>query len=70
MVMLCYRDMTFCSASIVKCINEECPRFFGPKQSEAAKKWWGEDVHGPAPVAFSDFSDICGEVVPLEGENA
>lgn len=49
-VILCYRDMTFCSSN---CVNTQCPRHFGPQEQEAADKWWG--VPG-APVAFSDFT--------------
>lgn len=51
--MICYRDMTFCSA---QCATKDCKRQFDAAQKAAAKKWWGGDG---APVAFSDFSNTC-----------
>lgn len=56
--MICFRDMTFCESSANRCQNEDCRRFFGVEQSEAARKWWGDD-EGEAPVAFTDFWDQC-----------
>lgn len=51
--MLCFRDMTFCSA---KCVNVLCRRYFGDAERQAAKRWWGGD---DAPVAFHDFGGNC-----------
>jgi len=51
--MICFRDMTFCSA---ECATTDCARNWTPEQQEAARKWWrGND----APVAFADFSGDC-----------
>lgn len=55
--MMCFRDMTFCSA---KCLNTSCPRQFDDEQRAAARKWWKGDG---APIAFSDFSGTCPEYV-------
>lgn len=58
--MICYRDMTFCSA---KCGQTECNRHFGEPERKAAEAWWG----GPdAPIAFSDMSSGCELYIPLE----
>ncbi len=58
--MICFRDMTFCSA---KCKNAECDRQFDAKQKAAAEKWW-EGCDGSPPVAFTDFSPKCEEYKP------
>lgn len=43
-----FRDMTFCKGD--GCTKfATCPRAFNEKQSEAAKRWWGNDS---APVCF------------------
>lgn len=56
--MICFRDMSFCSA---ECGNASCRRNFTDEQAKAAREWWG----GPdAPVAFSDFSDGCEDFIP------
>lgn len=59
--MICYRDMTFCSA---KCATVTCRRNFTEEEAEKAKKWWGDHDFGP-PVAFSDFSANCPEFQPI-----
>ena len=58
--MMCWRDRSFCSASVRRCVNKECDRFFGPEQQRQADAWWGE---GEAPVAFMDFEPDCDIVV-------
>lgn len=72
--MICYRDMTFCTAI---CGNEECGRNFTDEKAAAAKEWWKgfgklyeEDPDG-APVAFSDFkdTDMCPGFKEKEKEN-
>lgn len=55
--MICYKDMTFCSA---ECRNYNCPRNYTDDIHQAAREWWGGD-HDDMPVAFSDFSDTCEE---------
>jgi len=62
-MMLCYRDMTFCSA---KCRTTECMRNWTDEKAKAARDWWGGD---DAPVAFSDFSAGCKFFKP-EGASA
>lgn len=59
--MLCYRDMTFCSAD---CATKNCPRQFTDKERERSKLWWG-DGPGEVPVAFSDFSEHCEMYQPI-----
>jgi hypothetical protein len=59
--MMCFRDMTFCSAYPTRCKNMNCRRAFTELEREAARQWWGNDN---APVAMSDFSDNCAERVP------
>lgn len=58
--MICYKDMTFCSA---ECVNRKCRRNFSPEVAEGARKWWSHDPDN-APIAFSDFSDRCGDFEP------
>lgn len=55
--MICFRDMSFCSASD-HCLTTDCPRHFGEDDKKAAEKWWG----GPdAPIAIMDFQTGCKE---------
>lgn len=61
--MICFRDMAFCSAP---CLTVECRRNFTAETREAARKWWGSD---DAPVAFSDFSEVCPDYQPKEEDN-
>ncbi len=53
--MICYKDMTFCSA---QCRNHNCPRNFTDELHQQAREWWSHDPDH-APVAFSDFSEGC-----------
>jgi hypothetical protein len=57
--MVCYKDMTFCSA---ECENNKCERRLTPKIVEGAIKWWGSDK---APIATCNFSDDCNEYQPI-----
>jgi hypothetical protein len=59
--MLCYRDMTFCSAS---CANKECRRQFTAEDRLKAELWWRGCEGGP-PVAFADFSANCEAYQPV-----
>lgn len=52
--MLCYRDMTFCSAA-ERCGTPNCDRRFTAEEEAQARAWWGSESNGP-PVAFADFS--------------
>lgn len=52
--MLCYKDMTFCSANC----HTICPIKLTPQVEEAAAKWWGSS---DAPIAVSNYSDTCQE---------
>lgn len=55
--MICYRDMTFCSAS-ERCATPDCGRRFTPEEQQKARQWWGSDGDGEGPpVAFADFSN-------------
>jgi hypothetical protein len=55
--MMCYKDMTFCSA---KCKTLDCRRQFTDIHASNARRWWKHDPDN-APVAFTDFSDTCVE---------
>lgn len=52
--MLCYKDMTFCSANCATV----CLIKLTPQVEEAAARWWGSF---DAPIAVSDYSDTCQE---------
>lgn len=56
--MICYKDMTFCTAA---CKKHSCRRYLSAEVLEGAKKWWGGE---DAPVAMSDFSETCKEYEP------
>ena len=58
--MICYRDMTFCSAL---CGTEDCTRNFTDDDRQKAEKWWEGCAGGP-PIAFADFSDGCPHYTP------
>lgn len=58
--MICYRDMTFCSA---ECATLDCPSQFTDEHREKAQRWWGDGPGGP-PVAFADFSGHCDKFSP------
>lgn len=58
--MICYRDMTFCTAL---CGNTECNRKYTPEVQAAADEWWSGDEGGP--VAISDFSPICPDHIEV-----
>jgi hypothetical protein len=63
--MICYRDMTFCSA---KCGNPACGRNYTEEVHAAAQEWWkGFKSDHAAPIAASDFkdSDICPGHIPV-----
>lgn len=60
--MICYKDMTFCSAH---CKNLNCRRNYTEEVSLGAKEWWeGFNIEGLPPVAFSDFSPVCNSYDP------
>lgn len=50
--MLCYKDMTFCSANCATV----CLIKLTPQVEEAAAEWWGSS---DAPIAVSTYSDTC-----------
>ena len=63
--MMCFRDRSFCSASVTRCVNENCHRFFGPKQQAEADAWWA-GFNRPdkiAPVATMNFYPGCPIVI-------
>lgn len=59
--MMCFRDMTFCSAYPTKCNNGRCPRALTSKLRTEADMWWGKEG---APIARSDFYADCKDKVP------
>lgn len=56
--MICYRDMTFCSAYPSTCTTRDCHRAFTSEDKQMADKWW-EGMKGEAPIAFADLSEGC-----------
>ena len=52
--MLCFRDMSFCTA---KCATQHCDRKLTDQIKRDAEAWWPEN---PA-IATSDFSLTCAE---------
>lgn len=65
--MICFRDMTFCSAA-ERCDNRsECGRHYDSEARAQAAEWWeGFKSKDPAPIAFSDFSSICATYSPVK----
>jgi hypothetical protein len=59
--MICYRDMTFCTA---QCGLLSCPRKFTEAEREESLSWWG-DLPGEPPIAFADFAATCPDHVPI-----
>lgn len=56
--MLCFRDMTFCSAGD-HCGNRHAyGRWLNKGQKQAAKQWWASSK-GEPPIAFADFRKTC-----------
>ena len=55
--MICYKDMTFCSAAPMCKNREGCFRYLTPEDKERADAWAG--VLPVTPIAFADFSDTC-----------
>lgn len=66
--MICFRDMTFCSA---ECGNVNCRRNWNDERQGEADKWWESfKSDDPAPVAFSDLSEGCEGFAPRTGSRA
>ena len=59
--MMCFKDMTFCNAYPTRCANGKCHRALTSKLRVEADQWWGKDG---APIARSDFSRDCKDMVP------
>lgn len=59
--MLCYKDKTYCVASLVTCDNKKCYRYLSQEENDSA------DAIG-IPIAFSDFSDGCLDIIPVTRE--
>lgn len=58
--MFCYKDKTFCSASMLTCFNDKCYRFMSDEESLNVAML--SDKDGFAwPVAYNDFSEGCKE---------
>lgn len=60
--MICFRDMTFCSAYSATCVNHDCRRAVTSEIRESARRWWGGD---DAPFAMSDLSSSCSIFIPV-----
>ena len=56
--MICYRDMTFCTAD---CANDACGLKFTEQVSQDAIVWWGGEA---APIALADRSPFCEDYIP------
>ena len=53
---ICYKDKTFCSSD---CTRSDCYRYFSEEDRESAKKWAKGLGIKEAPVARSDYSEVC-----------
>lgn len=53
--MICYRDMTFCSA---ECKTRKCERNW-KLMDKTSYVEWSKAFSGSGPVAFADFSENC-----------
>ena len=51
--IMCYRDMSFCSASH-ECGNTFCRRRFTDETQKAVDEWWGKPG---GPVAYAEYKD-------------
>ena len=60
--MICFRDITFCSAD---CLTYACHRNVTPAVKAAARAWWGGDDY---PIALSDFSARCPDYTPAHDQ--
>lgn len=59
--MMCYKDKTFCQASMDnRCKMSDCYRFFSENDRINSRKWWNHDPDN-APIAVSDFSNDCSD---------
>jgi hypothetical protein len=61
--MMCFKDMTFCSAT---CANKNCSRNWRLRDKSDYEKWSMRFNNNEGLIAFSDFSNTCNEYMPVE----
>lgn len=64
--MMCYRDMTFCSAS--DCENIHCQRNWRLLDKTDYKKWSEGFEDGEGPIAMADYRPQCPHFTPYRLE--
>ena len=57
--MMCFRDMTFCSAP---CAASGCDRKLTDRVKDDADKWWGQPG---APIASANLSAGCDRLLSV-----
>jgi len=55
--MLCFKDITFCSAS--DCTNPVCKINWRLRDNTDYENWSQQFFKGEGPIAFVDFSETC-----------
>ena len=60
--MMCFRDITHCSAYGTTCGNSRCHRALTDDVWRRARIWWGGD---DVPVMVDDYSETCTEKEPV-----
>jgi hypothetical protein len=53
--VISFKDRSFCSAA---CLNTACEQNLTPELQQQADDWWGKPG---APIAFFNYSELCGE---------
>lgn len=69
--MMCYRDMTFCTAYKMCEHGNTCPRSLTPQVREDADRWWGKGAD-KAPISVFGDRPSCFEEIysnTRRGEN-
>ena len=61
--MLCFKDMTFCSAT---CANKNCSRNWRLRDKSDYEEWSMRFDNGEGLIAITDFSNTCNEYMPVE----
>lgn len=60
--MICYRDMTFCTAYPTRCANSVCRRSLTDEERVKAMEWSKTFGIHDLLVAFADFSGRCNSI--------
>ena len=64
-MMICYKDMTFCTHYKDCAQADQCHRPLTEDVKQAAKEWWGSDDY---PIAIFADTPFCHELKEEESE--